>query len=264
MPTPQIGEAMNSSERAEQLAQAILGENSYQVVGKQHATRLIEEFTADSAILARGVAIEQAAQIVLMDFCEKATCDIPSHNQAWRRAEQIRSLDPDAAQALAHHNARVFHDTLDDLKHDGSELVVGGKEPVRIFSEASLAAHDAELNTLIDNQRVALGEARIDINNLLALLMAHQENTKEYLESDDAAVLNDIEERWRTPSGRNWLKDHDAEIERRARLDEAEWWRYLVMMHEESYFAVEGDKRLAALAKSQPAPAKQDEAETKQ
>jgi len=33
----------------------------------------------------------------------------------------------------------------------------------------------------------------------------------------------------------------------RVRLDEAKWWRYLAQMHEESYFAVEGDKRLAAL-----------------
>ena len=33
----------------------------------------------------------------------------------------------------------------------------------------------------------------------------------------------------------------------KARLEEAEWWRHLVIMDEESYFAVEGDKRLAEL-----------------
>jgi len=27
-------------------------------------------------------------------------------------------------------------------------------------------------------------------------------------------------------------------------LAEAKWWRHLVVMHEESYFAVEGDKRI--------------------
>jgi hypothetical protein len=27
-------------------------------------------------------------------------------------------------------------------------------------------------------------------------------------------------------------------------LAEAKWWRHLVIMHEESYFAVEGDKRI--------------------
>jgi hypothetical protein len=32
----------------------------------------------------------------------------------------------------------------------------------------------------------------------------------------------------------------------RAVRDEAKWWRYLAQMHDESYFAVEGDKRLAA------------------
>jgi len=29
-----------------------------------------------------------------------------------------------------------------------------------------------------------------------------------------------------------------------ARLEEARWWRHLVLMHDESYFAVEGDKRI--------------------
>jgi len=33
----------------------------------------------------------------------------------------------------------------------------------------------------------------------------------------------------------------------KVRLEEAKWWRHLVIMHDESYFAVEGDKRLAEL-----------------
>ncbi len=36
-----------------------------------------------------------------------------------------------------------------------------------------------------------------------------------------------------------------------ARIEEAKWWRHLVIMHEESYFAVEGDKRIADLQKQQ-------------
>lgn len=48
----------------------------------------------------------------------------------------------DAARAntewLARHDAEVFHTTLDAIAHDGSELVVGGKEPVRVFSEREL------------------------------------------------------------------------------------------------------------------------------
>jgi len=42
----------------------------------------------------------------------------------------------------------------------------------------------------------------------------------------------------------------DAAVTRgreQARLDEAKWWRHLVFMHEDSYFAVEGDKRIAEL-----------------
>lgn len=129
---------MNLSERAEQLADAI-GVSTWGIP-RNRAIEKILAFAADSANLARGVAIEQAAQ-----FVEKT---VPYQQGigsiSVTMGKYIRSLDPDAAQALVHHNATVFQDTLDDLKHDGSELVVGGKEPVRIFSEASLAAHDAE------------------------------------------------------------------------------------------------------------------------
>jgi hypothetical protein len=52
------------------------------------------------------------------------------------------------ANALAEHDTKVFHDTLDELVHDGSELVVGGKEPVRIFSENALAKHDSKVNAV--------------------------------------------------------------------------------------------------------------------
>jgi hypothetical protein len=34
---------------------------------------------------------------------------------------------------------------------------------------------------------------------------------------------------------------------KRARLEEAKWWRHLVIMDEASYFAVEGDKHIVAL-----------------
>lgn len=34
------------------------------------------------------------------------------------------------------------------------------------------------------------------------------------------------------------------------RLDEAKWWRHLVIMKEQSYFAVEGDKRIAELERA--------------
>jgi hypothetical protein len=34
------------------------------------------------------------------------------------------------------------------------------------------------------------------------------------------------------------------EFSRERVLAEAKWWRHLVIMHEESYFAVEGDKRI--------------------
>jgi hypothetical protein len=39
-------------------------------------------------------------------------------------------------------------------------------------------------------------------------------------------------------------------VQAEARLEEAKWWRYLVQMHEESYFSVEGDKRIADLEAS--------------
>jgi len=38
-----------------------------------------------------------------------------------------------------------------------------------------------------------------------------------------------------------------AKLVAEARLDEAKWWRHLVIMDDESYFAVEGDKRIAEL-----------------
>lgn len=48
------------------------------------------------------------------------------------------------------------------------------------------------------------------------------------------------------------LKELDWQVKelRGARLEEADWWRYLAQMHDESYFAVEGDKRIAALAQA--------------
>jgi hypothetical protein len=48
------------------------------------------------------------------------------------------------------------------------------------------------------------------------------------------------------------LGKFSASLASRARLEEAEWWRHLAIMHDESYFAVEGDKRLAALRAQAP------------
>jgi len=47
---------------------------------------------------------------------------------------------------------------------------------------------------------------------------------------------------------RQALADSQVALARRdaeTRRDEAKWWRYLAQMHDESYFAVEGDKRIA-------------------
>jgi len=62
-----------------------------------------------------------------------------------------------------------------------------------------------------------------------------------------------------------WLNSHLASELSKAvqpheaawRLAEATWWRHLSIMYEESYFAIEGDKRIAALAahSSQSEPA---------
>ena len=46
---------------------------------------------------------------------------------------------------------------------------------------------------------------------------------------------------------RKLLAERVKEAERKVRLDEAKWWRHLVIMHDESYFAIEGDKRIAEL-----------------
>jgi len=46
-----------------------------------------------------------------------------------------------------------------------------------------------------------------------------------------------------TTNGKSFV----AAAVQQARLEEARWWRHLVLMHDESYFAVEGDKRIAAL-----------------
>ena len=176
------------------------------IIGQQVVVREITD--ADSANLARGLALEQAAQVV---------ADWYGHSEADELGagveNEIRSLDPDAAQALAHYNATVFHDTLDDLAHDGSELVVGGKEPVRIFSEEALAAHEAKV-------------------------------ISKYCDED--------------------LEAHFKEIERRAWLDEAKWW-YQHAGLGMCYRPCTGKElagfpycqRIAALAESQPAPAKQ-------
>ncbi len=141
---------------------------------------------ADSATLARGLAIEQAAQ-----RCK----EVARSYQGWPRssdyAAAIRSLDPDAAQALAHHNARVFHDTLDDLKHDGSELVVGGKEPVRVFSEAELERRDAELKRkwLVETaNRQAAHEAEIERRARLMALKAADSQGQAWVREQIAAL----------------------------------------------------------------------------
>lgn len=47
-----------------------------------------------------------------------------------------------------------------------------------------------------DTEVDPLKQARVDIANLLANLDAHQETTGEYLEDDDAAVVEDIRQRW--------------------------------------------------------------------
>ena len=46
------------------------------------------------------------------------------------------------------------------------------------------------------------------------------------------------------------LEESLAQLLAQARLAEAKWWRYLVQMHDESYFAIEGDKRMAELQKA--------------
>ena len=48
----------------------------------------------------------------------------------------------------------------------------------------------------ITNLLTDLTQARIDIRNLLSELEAHQENTGEYLEDEDAAVVAEIKSRW--------------------------------------------------------------------
>ncbi|MDA4129237.1 MAG: hypothetical protein OK457_00550 [Thaumarchaeota archaeon] len=52
---------------------------------------------------------------------------------------------------------------------------------------------------------------------------------------------------WRTEAARDDERQKAELLVAGARLEEAKWWRYLVQMHEESYFAVEGDKRIAQL-----------------
>ena len=57
---------------------------------------------------------------------------------------------------------------------------------------------------------------------------------------------------WPWPDEKMYPTPADAQYIERVRaeaaLEEAKWWRHLVTMHEESYFAVEGDKRIAQLS----------------
>jgi len=78
---------------------------------------------------------------------------------------------------------------LDEVMHD---MVLGGWRIEPIL--ARLRAAQSEQDALV---AAAYRDAQRDINNLLALLLAHQENTGEFLEPDDASVLNHIEEKWR-------------------------------------------------------------------
>jgi hypothetical protein len=93
-----------------------------------------------------------AASVKLSD----GIVSLPVH---WQEA--ILALG-DSGEWLAHHDAAVFHDTLDDLKHDGSESVVGGKEPVRIFSESALLAEKKacyeKAAQLVGNFKMAPGD----------------------------------------------------------------------------------------------------------
>jgi hypothetical protein len=61
--------------------------------------------------------------------------------------------------------------------------------------------------------------------------------------ADDSAVKT-----WRAKWSCTFVKDIPDEawdeFARERVLAEAKWWRHLVIMHEESYFAVEGDKRI--------------------
>lgn len=61
---------------------------------------------------------------------------------------------------------------------------------------ANLVRHRAnELQPIIDKFSEELAEAQTDSNNLISLLLAHQENTGEFLEDDDAQVFRDIQAR---------------------------------------------------------------------
>ncbi len=167
------------SERAAQLAQriAICCMEAADTFNYTRCTDMLISFAkslgAESVNLARGVAIEQAAQAVTSHLRsnESERDGILIQAASW-----IRSLDPDAAQALAAHDAI---ERLHTMKMAGNDCDC---EPCNMFRE--------------------------------------------------------------------WLNEHDAEIERRARLDE-----HKKCCSQCNTFGIASCKMFAVFAESQPAPA---------
>ena len=87
----------------------------------------------------------------------------------------------------------------------------------------------------------------------LAIVEAEQAAAREMRDRCIAARPEDAYQ----STGMNWWEEEMCTLPlptqaldlslKRARLEEAKWWRHLVFMDEDSYFAVEGDKHIVAL-----------------
>lgn len=117
----------NLSERAEQLADAI-GVSTWGIP-RNRAIEKILSFAADSANLARGVALEQAAQHLrdcatttrecLKESQDEEDSDLRDADLLDELALAILALAPDAAQALAAHDAKRDKRWINSLTNNG-------------------------------------------------------------------------------------------------------------------------------------------------
>ena len=130
---------------------------------------------ADSATLARGLAIEQAAQLLDTDYANLSVGEEWVLSYPKGVAARIRSLDPDAAQALAEHDAQwesKWKLAVETAESFASQNLALTKEKAEIERRARLpleerlrelteAVDDLLLTTLIDRtwaqrERVAI------------------------------------------------------------------------------------------------------------
>lgn len=61
-------------------------------VGKFYVHKFTKKELAAHDAEVRNLALEEAAKVILMDSCDRPTCDIPAHQKAYERSTKIRAL----------------------------------------------------------------------------------------------------------------------------------------------------------------------------